>query len=235
MTVAAAIPSPREFFAKTFDGYHGIGHAAQELWEKALFEATGFGTRGCFRTDEELGATCGRSRRWVQKALKQLCDRIVGTLPRPAIDRSRHYGPAREGSRVITIIVNYVAPAEPAPDAPPSSAPARKGRKVAPGTNTPAPAPLAPEQLAAGQAAVAEAEASAAPAEDVPQTAEGRKAMVDRLRATIGLPPRAEAPGLEVAPPPARRLSREELKAQIAARRRAERDQDGPAGQPSGP
>jgi hypothetical protein len=250
MSVTAAsaipipIPTPGVYFAKVFPRFDELGAAGQRLW-MFLWEKTRYGTRPVRITDPEIATACGRSVRWVQKALAQLLNLMEDGVPTPVIDRFREYGPRHLAGRVIQIIVQFAAPAEPQPRA---MAPTRAGAKAAAAAGTPAatratpppppddeppPSPeLAREAVATLRAEMARmiAETDSANAQEPAPGADSRRPE-----------PRATAPALPAALDRSKKTP-EQIRAEYefaAARRKAQAraagTPDGSPGSPSGP
>lgn len=154
------LPDARECFAKIPRWFWKIGQAGQQLFIELWFKM-GFKKDKVRFPDWKLAEMCGRSLRWVQKALRQLLDAVdADGNPCPLIGRYRIYGHRDESGRVIEIVIDFAEPA-PKPKAAPKPGKARPG--PAPG---PPSKPTSPEHLAA--AAAANAEASEPAAEAVP-------------------------------------------------------------------
>jgi hypothetical protein len=243
---AAAIPFPTPGlpFAKVFSRFDELGAAGQRLWIY-LWHKTGFGSRPARVTDRELADACDRSVRWVQKALAQLLNFEEDGVPTPVIDRFRQYGPRHRAGRVIQIIVQFAAPAEPQPRAkantrPPAKPAATAGPPAAtratPTTSPddqPPPSPeLAREAVATLRAEMARmiAETDAdGPEEPAPGAASQRRQ------------PRATAPALPAVidrpkkTPEQVRAEYEFAAARRKAQARAAGMPDGSPGAPSGP
>ena len=238
------IPPPGVRFAKVFPRFDELGAAGQRLW-MFLWEKTGFGTRPARITDREIADACGRGIRWVQKGLAQLLNLMEDGVPTPVIDRFRQYGPRHLAGRVIQIIVQFAAPAEPRPRAEATTRPAAKAAATAgppadPGA-TPPPQPddqppPSPEQAREAAAWLRAEMARLTAQADAPRPDEPARGAVTRRPG-----PQATAPALPAAPDRPRKTP-EQIRAEhehAAARRKAQArvagSPDGSPGSPSGP
>ena len=130
----------------------GRSTALHELWFQMGFKPDKWRI-----PDWKLAEMCGRSLRWVQKALRQLLDAVdADGEPCPLIGRYRIYGRRDEAGRVIEIIIDF-AEAKKGP-----------GPKPTPRTSRPA-------------AIVADAAASD-PVEPVEPSAEERRQAAEQLK-----------------------------------------------------
>jgi hypothetical protein len=246
LTTASAIPFPIPgvLFAKVFPRFDELPAAGQRVW-MYLWEKTGFGTRPVRITDRELAAACGRGIRWVQKGLAQLLNLMEDGVPTPVIDRFRQYGPRHLAGRVIQIIVQFAAPAEPQPKAKAPTRPTAKAAATAgppaatratpppPPDDEPPPSPeLAREAVARFRADLARmiAETDSANAQEPAPGAASRRPE-----------PRATAPALPAVLERPKKTP-EQIRAEYefaAARRKAQARAagmpDGSPGSPSGP
>jgi hypothetical protein len=262
VTLAGALPEieiPGRTFAHveidldTLGGsFDQLRKAAQRLWE-FLWKATGFGKEEIRMTDREIAKGCGRSVRWVQKALRQLLGHglVLGRDPdeqtQPRIAKRFIKGPREAAGRVLKIIVDFAKPKEPKPKPATGTKAKTRGDQAAPkyGTASPAPNPAPDPEWEAHKAALAEkrreeaqAEAKAAAAAEPDYEAEGRRILEEarkRREAKAAAEPQvnaqAAAGGPQAMPTP-KRLTQEELNAQIDAIRRRPRANDAPDAKP---
>lgn len=104
------LPDVKELFAQIPKYFWRIGQAGQQLFIELWFKF-GFKKDKWRIPDWKLAEMCGRSLRWVQKALRQLLDAVDDDgVSCPLIGRYRIYGHRDQSGRVIEIIVDFREP-----------------------------------------------------------------------------------------------------------------------------
>jgi hypothetical protein len=163
VAVAAVLPAiepPPRLFAQVELDVKELGKSFDQLrWAARrlflwLWRATNFGTEPRRFTDREMAEGCGRSLRWVQKALRQLLGhgQILGQDPdaesEPKIRKWFVRGPREVAGRMIEIVRDFARPkdqppAVPKPEGPP---PPAKAPRPAPSPPPASAVPPDPEE-----------------------------------------------------------------------------------------
>lgn len=157
VTVAGSLPeiaAPGKPFAHVELDLDVLGGSFDQLRKAPqrlflfLWRATGFGKEEIRITDREIAEGCGRSLRWVQKALRMLLGhgQLLGQDPdaeaEPRIAKRFAKGPREVAGRIIRIVLNFARPAAEA-----KAAPGPKGKGKAKGDGqaaAPVPPPARP-------------------------------------------------------------------------------------------